>query len=138
MEKFIELTNEELLKVRGGFQTGIEVNEYSGDTVFTKWADPGGVQRKIETDRMEKLKKYQDAVREAAIYQPSAKGNSDYKDAAENVTWCNQSSYDVMEATGVHMEAFYGNPKGYKGKKGKEGPDIGLMLTQLVKMLRII
>jgi len=60
-------------------------------------------------------------VREAAIYRPYAKGNFDYEGAAEDVTWCNQSSYDVMEATGVHMKPFYGKPDGYEGKEGQRG-----------------
>ncbi|EGC78882.1 hypothetical protein [Treponema denticola] len=98
----LELGREELLLVRGG-------------TDKEKYNSVGEIVRRTN------LKYAQDVVREAAIYRPYAKGNFDYEGAAEDVTWCNQSSYDVMEATGVHMEAFYGKPKGYKGKEGQRG-----------------
>ena len=102
MEKFIKLTDEELLLVRGG-------------TDKEKYNSVGEIVRRTN------LKYAQDVVREAAIYRPYAKGNFDYEGAAEDVTWCNQSSYDVMEATGVHMKPFYGKPDGYKGKEGQRG-----------------
>ncbi|AAS10919.1 hypothetical protein [Treponema denticola] len=102
MEKFIKLTDEELLLVRGG-------------TDKEKYNSVGEIVRRTN------LKYAQDVVREAAIYRPYAKGNFDYEGAAEDVTWCNQSSYDVMEATGVHMKPFYGKPDGYEGKEGQRG-----------------
>ena len=102
MEKFIKLTDEELLLVRGG-------------TDKEKYNSVGEIVRRTN------LKYAQDVVREAAIYRPYAKGNFDYEGAAEGVTWCNQSSYDVMEATGVHMKPFYGKPDGYEGKEGQRG-----------------
>ncbi len=102
MKKFIKLTDEELLLVRGG-------------TDKEKYNSVGEIVRRTN------LKYAQDVVREAAIYRPYAKGNFDYEGAAEGVTWCNQSSYDVMEATGVHMKPFYGKPDGYKGKEGQRG-----------------
>ena len=102
MKKIIKLTDEELLLVRGG-------------TDKEKYNSVGEIVRRTN------LKYAQDVVREAAIYRPYAKGNFDYEGAAEDVTWCNQSSYDVMEATGVHMKPFYGKPDGYKGKEGQRG-----------------
>ncbi len=105
MKKFIKLTDEELLKINGGG----EINDAIDDEVV------------LSRKRRINLEKSQDTVREAAIYQPYAKGNFDYEGAAEGVTWCNQSSYDVMEATGVHMKPFYGKPDGYKGKEGQRG-----------------
>ncbi|WP_444819103.1 hypothetical protein E4N82_02115 [Treponema denticola] len=105
MKKFIKLTDEELLKINGGG----EINDAIDDEVI------------LSRKRRINLEKSQDTVREAAIYQPYAKGNFDYEGAAEDVTWCNQSSYDVMEATGVHMKPFYGKPDGYKGKEGQRG-----------------
>jgi len=105
MKKIIKLTDEELLKINGGG----EINDAIDDEVI------------LSRKRRINLEKSQDTVREAAIYRPYAKGNFDYEGAAEGVTWCNQSSYDVMEATGVHMEAFYGKPDGYKGKEGQRG-----------------
>ena len=105
MKKFIKLTDEELLKINGGG----EINDAIDDEVI------------LSRKRRINLEKSQDTVREAAIYQPYAKGNFDYEGAAEGVTWCNQSSYDVMEATGVHMKPFYGKPDGYKGKEGQRG-----------------
>ncbi|MGI5114970.1 bacteriocin-type signal sequence, partial [Treponema denticola] len=105
MKKFIKLTDEELLKINGGG----EINDAIDDEVV------------LSRKRRINLEKSQDTVREAAIYQPYAKGNFDYEDAAGGVTWCNQSSYDVMEATGVHMKPFYGKPDGYKGKEGQRG-----------------
>ena len=98
----LELGREELLLVRGG-------------TDKEKYNSVGEIVRRTN------LKYAQDVVREAAIYRPYAKGNFDYEGAAEGVTWCNQSSYDVMEATGVHMKPFYGKPDGYKGKEGQRG-----------------
>ncbi|EGC78742.1 hypothetical protein [Treponema denticola] len=105
MKKFIKLTDEELLKINGGG----EINDAIDDEVV------------LSRKRRINLEKSQDTVREAAIYRPYAKGNFDYEGAAEGVTWCNQSSYDVMEATGVHMKPFYGKPDGYKGKEGQRG-----------------
>lgn len=105
MKKIIKLTDEELLKINGGG----EINDAIDDEVI------------LSRKRRINLEKSQDTVREAAIYQPYAKGNFDYEGAAEDVTWCNQSSYDVMEATGVHMKPFYGKPDGYKGKEGQRG-----------------
>ena len=105
MKKIIKLTDEELLKINGGG----EINDAIDDEVV------------LSRKRRINLEKSQDTVREAAIYQPYAKGNFDYEGAAEGVTWCNQSSYDVMEATGVHMKPFYGKPDGYKGKEGQRG-----------------
>ena len=105
MKKFIKLTDEELLKINGGG----EINDAIDDEVI------------LSRKRRINLEKSQDTVREAAIYRPYAKGNFDYEGAAEGVTWCNQSSYDVMEATGVHMKPFYGKPDGYKGKEGQRG-----------------
>ena len=105
MKKFIKLTDEELLKINGGG----EINDAIDDEVI------------LSRKRRINLEKSQDTVREAAIYQPYAKGNFGYEGAAEDVTWCNQSSYDVMEATGVHMKPFYGKPDGYKGKEGQRG-----------------
>ncbi|UYT07571.1 bacteriocin-type signal sequence [Treponema denticola] len=102
MKKIIKLTDEELLLVRGG-------------TDKEKYNSVGEIVRRTN------LKYAQDVVREAAIYRPYAKGNFDYEGAAEDVTWCNQSSYDVMEATGVHMKPFYGKPDGYEGKEGQRG-----------------
>ncbi|WP_253709557.1 bacteriocin-type signal sequence [Treponema sp. OMZ 799] len=102
MKKIIKLMDEDLLLVRGG-------------TDKKKYNSVGEIIRRTN------LKYAQDVVREAAIYRPHAKGNFDYEGAAEDVTWCNQSSYDVMEATGVHMEAFYGEPDGYQGTKGQRG-----------------
>ena len=98
----LELGREELLLVRGG-------------TDKEKYNSVGEIVRRTN------LKYAQDVVREAAIYRPYAKGNFDYEGAAEDVTWCNQSSYDVMEATGVHMKPFYGKPDGYEGKEGQRG-----------------
>ncbi|AAS10917.1 hypothetical protein [Treponema denticola] len=105
MKKIIKLTDEELLKINGGG----EINDAIDDEVI------------LSRKRRINLEKSQDTVREAAIYRPYAKGNFDYEGAAEDVTWCNQSSYDVMEATGVHMKPFYGKPDGYKGKEGQRG-----------------
>jgi len=105
MKKFIKLTDEELLKINGGG----EINDAIDDEVV------------LSRKRRINLEKSQDTVREAAIYRPYAKGNFDYEGAAEGVTWCNQSSYDVMEATGVHMKPFYGKPDGYEGKEGQRG-----------------
>ena len=105
MKKIIKLTDEELLKINGGG----EINDAIDDEVV------------LSRKRRINLEKSQDTVREAAIYQPYAKGNFDYEGAAEGVTWCNQSSYDVMEATGVHMKPFYGKPDGYEGKEGQRG-----------------
>ena len=105
MKKIIKLTDEELLKINGGG----EINDAIDDEVI------------LSRKRRINLEKSQDTVREAAIYRPYAKGNFDYEGAAEDVTWCNQSSYDVMEATGVHMKPFYGKPDGYEGKEGQRG-----------------
>ncbi len=60
----------------------------------------------------EVLRQIQDLTQEQAIYRPGNRGNADSLSVEDDSTWCNQSSYDIMEATGVHMEAMYeqGNP----------------------------
>ena len=48
------------------------------------------------------LKDAQDRVRNAAMYQPGAKGN--YNNISG--TWCNQSTYDILDATGADPNQF--------------------------------
>ena len=104
-ENFKILTNEELRKICGGRSFSSINSELQGNSeVF---------------NRKSTLATAQKITREAAIYYKGARGINDNASTKEDTTWCNQSSYDIMEATGVHMEAFYGDDgKKYGIKRG--------------------
>lgn len=69
-----------------------------------------------ESIRRGSLTKAQDTVRDIAIYQRNVRGRAaTYILEFNKTTWCNASSYDAREATGVNMEPFY-------GAKGCESP----------------
>ena len=102
-QNFKILTWEELCKVRGGRNIAPEgvKDPYDKDSVADK-------HRKIVEARINKLAEAQELLQEAAIYLPNARGNCDSRELPKDVTWCNQATYDKMEETGVHTEAFYG------------------------------
>ncbi len=63
--------------------------------------------------RCKNLKDIQEAVIRANIYQPGGPGN--YNTGTSSDTWCNQSTFDVAESTGVHMaDAYEGRPTRYE------------------------
>ena len=105
----IKLTSEQLRKIRGGYSMSANGNS------------EGRISREelIIMTRRAKLANTQDIVREAMIYQKGARGIFDVKIHGIWITWCKQSSYDVMEATGVHMEAFYGDKDRYNVSANK-------------------
>lgn len=105
----IRLTSEQLRKIRGGY------------TMSAIGNPEGRISREelILMARRAKLISAQLPGLEAAIYQRGARENYDSPTLQEGTTYCNQHSYDVMEATGVHMEAFYGNKNRYNVNANK-------------------
>lgn len=71
--RILKLEHKELLKVRGGYQTGTELEGINTDFDSMKVSASEEFQMKIEASRINNLEKKQDIVRESAIDLPRPK-----------------------------------------------------------------
>ena len=80
---------------------------------------------------IENLSTVQKLTRDASMYQYGAGGN--YNLISPTKSWCNQSTFDIMEATGFHTKGLYVDTGKYRGRYNTNANYAAKQLNEMSK-----